>query len=104
MVAAAILLNRGHRRNTATEETQPQQKHSHSRNTEETLIPLACGGSFPVRPGTQRIHLMIGQAEGRRTPQNGSAARVNDVKVRLFETRDQAAAYLRLYEAQYEPR
>jgi hypothetical protein len=47
---------------------------------------------------------MIGQAEGRRTPQNGSAARVNDVKVRLFETRDQAAAYLRLYEAQYKPR
>lgn len=27
-----------------------------------------------------------------------------DVEVRLFETRDQAAAYLRLYEGQYESR
>ena len=46
---------------------------------------------------------MIGQAEARGMPRNGSAP-VKDVEVRLFETRDQAAAYLSLYEPQYESR
>jgi hypothetical protein len=58
-------------------------------------------GVFPVPPGATGIHLMIGQAEGRGTPQNGSAARVKDVEVRLFETRDEVDAYLRFYESQY---
>lgn len=70
----------------------------------EPKAPNAWGtmsGIFGVPPGATRIHLMIAQAEGRGTPQNGSAARVKDVEVRLFEMREDAAAYLRLYEAQY---
>jgi hypothetical protein len=55
----------------------------------------------PLTGEAQDASLMIGQAAGRGTPQNGSAARVKDVEVRLFETREDAAAYLRLYEAQY---
>jgi hypothetical protein len=61
-------------------------------------------GIFRVPPGAVAIHLMLGQAMGAGTPQNGSAARVKDVEVRLFETHEAAVAYLQLYEAQYESR
>jgi len=58
-------------------------------------------GIFPVPSGAHGIRLMIGQAEGRGTPQNGSAARVKDVEVRLFDTREAAVAHLNFYDAQY---
>src|SRR5687767_15047910 len=43
-------------------------------------------GIFPVPKGVRSITLQLGQAERKGTPQNGSAARVRDVEVRLFET------------------
>ena len=61
-------------------------------------------GIFRVPPGVEGIHLMVAQALGAGTPQNGSAARVKDIEVRLFETYDAAVTYLRLYDSQYEPR
>ena len=58
-------------------------------------------GIFPVPRGAYGLHLMLGQAEGGGTPQNGSAAWIRDVEVRLFESREAAAAYVQFYEAQH---
>jgi hypothetical protein len=47
---------------------------------------------------------MIAPAQCRGTRHDGCAARVKDVEVRLFETREAAAAYARVYEAQLRHR
>jgi hypothetical protein len=61
-------------------------------------------GIFPMPKGVRAITLKLGQAERRGTPQTGSAARVTDVQMRLFETRGAAEAYVAAYSAFHDPR
>jgi hypothetical protein len=58
-------------------------------------------GIFPVPKGAVAVELMLGQAERKGTPQNGSAARVKDVEVRFFDTEAAARAYVMRYDAQH---
>jgi hypothetical protein len=103
MVAAAILLKR------RVSALRPQNKHS----TEETqtnqeeikggteAVAPACGidvlsshtqqgrSASPAARAARPVRFRPPNGSVRGTPQNASAARVKDVKVRLFETRDQ---------------
>lgn len=56
-------------------------------------------GIFRMPSGVRGITLRLGQAERRGTPQNGSAARITDVEMRLFDTPAEADAYVALYTA-----
>lgn len=59
-------------------------------------------GIFPMPKGVHAIVLKLGQAERKGTPQNGSAARVKEVEMRLFDTRAEAEAYVAAYNAVYD--
>ena len=56
-------------------------------------------GIFRMPSGGRSIKLKLGQAARKGTPQNGSAACVTDVEMRLFDTRAAAEAYVPLYTA-----
>jgi WD40 repeat protein len=64
-----------------------------------TNVPNEWGviyGIFPVPPGTGAIRLFLQQADGGQ-PQNGSAARFDEPGVFLFDTRDEAEAFVKKY-------
>lgn len=59
-------------------------------------------GVFPVPKGVVAMDIMLGQAERKGTPQNGSAARVKEVEVRFFDTEAAARAYVTMYNAAHD--
>lgn len=58
-------------------------------------------GIFSIPEGVDSVQLRLGQGSRRDTPHNGSAARVRDVEVRVFETRAEAFAHVAVYNAQH---
>jgi hypothetical protein len=56
-------------------------------------------GIFPIPAGVDTVQLRLGQARRSDTPHDGSAAYITNVEVRLFETREDAAAYAATYVA-----
>ncbi|NOT47787.1 MAG: hypothetical protein HOP17_08565 [Acidobacteria bacterium] len=54
-------------------------------------------GIFPVPKGTRSICFFLNQAERKHVPQNGSAARFDNVGVYLFETEQDALDFARAY-------
>jgi dipeptidyl aminopeptidase/acylaminoacyl peptidase len=59
-------------------------------------------GVFRVPPGTGSLRLFLGQADGGK-PQTGSAAWFDDVGVFLFDSDEEARAFVPLYEKRYAP-
>ena len=60
-------------------------------------------GIFRMPNGARGITLKLAQAQRKGTPQNGSAARIRDVEMRVFDTRAEADAYVALYTALHDP-
>ena len=57
-------------------------------------------GIFPVVEGATVIRFFLNQAEKQGVPQNGSAARFDDLGIYLFKTEKAATDFVRLYKAQ----
>jgi hypothetical protein len=55
---------------------------------------VAMSGVFQVPPGTERLAFQANIAEARGTPQNGSAARFDDLGCYLFTTEAEARAFI----------
>jgi hypothetical protein len=55
-------------------------------------------GVFQIPAGTTSARIFLNQAEGRGAPQNGSAARFDDVGLYLFETEKDALDFAKKYE------
>ncbi|MFH1575266.1 MAG: hypothetical protein ABIG68_14900 [Acidobacteriota bacterium] len=70
---------------------QGQQMRSSSKVPNE-WVPAY--GIFQVPTNTGRIHLSLCQAEALGVPQDGSAARFDDLGLYLFESREEAELYL----------
>ncbi len=51
-------------------------------------------GIFPIPPDTRRIVFFLNQAQRRGSPQNGSAARFDDLGLYLFPTEKEARAFV----------
>lgn len=60
-------------------------------------------GIFRMPQGARAITIRLGQAQRRGTPQNGSAARIKEVEMRLFNSRTEAEAYVARYTAFHDP-
>jgi hypothetical protein len=58
---------------------------------------VVMSGIFPVPEGTGRIRFFLKQAERRGVPQNGSAARFDDLGLYLFPTAAEARAFVAGY-------
>jgi hypothetical protein len=59
-------------------------------------------GIFQVLDGTGAIRYFLNQAERKDIPQNGSAARFDDLGIYLFETEEEASAFVETYKVQTE--
>jgi hypothetical protein len=59
-------------------------------------------GIFKVLDGTGAIRYFLNQAERKDLPQNGSAARFDDLGIYLFETEEEASAFVETYKLQTE--
>lgn len=57
-------------------------------------------GIFQVPDEARAIRFLLNQAERKDLPQNGSAARFDDLGLYLFATEDEARAFLKTYERQ----
>lgn len=57
-------------------------------------------GIFQVLDGTGAIRYCLKQAEQKDLPQNGSAARFDDLGLYLFDTEEEASAFVETYKAQ----
>ena len=57
-------------------------------------------GVFEVPSGTGAIRFFLNQAERRDLPQNGSAARFDDLGLYLFTTEEEAMAFVQVYNEQ----
>ncbi len=55
-------------------------------------------GIFQVPKGTVAAQIFLHQAERRDFPQNGSAARFDDIGFYLFETKNDALNFVKQYE------
>ena len=62
----------------------------------------AVWGAFRIPPGTGSLRLFLGQADGGK-PQNGSAAWFDDVGIFLFDSDEEARAFVTGYEKRYPP-
>jgi hypothetical protein len=58
---------------------------------------VSAWGIFQVPSGTGAIRFFLNQAERKDVPQNGSAARFDDLGLYLFDTEDEATAFVRSY-------
>ena len=54
-------------------------------------------GIFQVPSGTGAIRFFLDQAERKDVPQNGSAARFDDLGLYLFDTEKEASAFVKSY-------
>jgi hypothetical protein len=54
-------------------------------------------GIFQIPEGTKRIRFFLNQAERRGVPQNGSAARFDNLGLYVFATREDAVAFVNQY-------
>jgi hypothetical protein len=59
-------------------------------------------GIFQVPDGTGAIRYFLSQAERKDIPQNGSAARFDDLGIYLFNTEEEASAFIEKYKVQTE--
>jgi hypothetical protein len=59
-------------------------------------------GIFQVLDGTGAIRYFLNQAEQKDIPQNGSAARFDDLGIYLFDTEEEASAFVEAYKVQTE--
>src|SRR5215475_14007112 len=57
-------------------------------------------GIFQVLDGTGAIRFFLNQAEQKDIPQNGSAARFDDLGIYLLDTEEEASAFVETYKAQ----
>jgi hypothetical protein len=57
-------------------------------------------GVFEVPSGTGAIRFFLNQAERKDLPQNGSAARFDDLGLYLFTTEEEAKAFVQVYDEQ----
>ncbi|MBN2205834.1 MAG: WD40 repeat domain-containing protein [Candidatus Aminicenantes bacterium] len=62
----------------------------------------AVWGAYRIPPGTGSVRLYLGQARGA-APHDGSAAWFDDVGVFLFDSDEEARAFVPLYEKRYMP-
>ena len=63
-------------------------------------LPATAWGIFRVPLGTGTIRFFMNQAERKNVPQNGSAARFDDLGLYLFDTQEEAAAFVNKYKDQ----
>lgn len=73
---------------------QGQQMVSSSRKENEWVTAW---GIFPIPAGTGAIRFFLNQAERRDVPQNGSAARFDDLGLYIFATEDEARDFVKVY-------
>jgi len=66
--------------------------------SENEWVPV--WGIFCVPPGTGAIRFFLNQAEQKGVPQNGSAARFDDLGLYLFATEEEARAFVEAYKEQ----
>ena len=59
-------------------------------------------GIFQVLDGVGAIRYFLNQAEQKDIPQNGSAARFDDLGIYLFDTEEDASAFVKTYKGQTE--
>ena len=73
---------------------QGQQMLCAAKNPNE-WVPVA--GIFEVPAGTGAIRFFLNQAERKGMPQNGSAARFDDLGLYLFSTAEEAKSFVQIY-------
>jgi len=76
---------------------QGQQMLCSSRKENEWVTAW---GIFQAPDGTGAIRFFLNQAERKDLPQNGSAARFDDLGLYLFDTEEEASAFVKTYKAQ----
>jgi hypothetical protein len=74
---------------------QGQQMLCAAKNPNEWIT---VAGIFEVPAGTGKISFFLNQAERRDMPQNGSAARFDDLGLYLFPTAEEAKSFVQSYE------
>jgi len=73
---------------------QGQEMASASRKTNEWVTAW---GVFQIPDGSGAIRFFLNQAERKDVPQNGSAARFDDLGLYIFTTEDEARAFVKAY-------
>lgn len=74
---------------------QGQQMLSSSRKENEWVTAW---GIFQIPAGSGAIRFFLNQAERKDLPQNGSAARFDDLGLYIFATQDEASAFVNAYQ------
>lgn len=73
---------------------QGQQMVSSSKKENEWVTAW---GIFPIPTGSGAIRFFLNQAERKDVPQNGSAARFDDLGLYIFATEDEASQFVKVY-------